>query len=263
MPERDRNLLGRLAPRGSRKPTERDWQRSTLLEPRLSTYEPELISDGSGLAFPPDALNDVPGSLELDDPAVTALVAQLARQKSATADRSLDRWRLLARTEDRALFGRGQPPKLVTVSVRLEGRRRGWRADSTSAGRPLRASRDGIRASGWRLDPDQQLTTADTVLRILVTEQTWSSATRADDRLLAPDLHLAADELVLRVYITPRGGFQTRVPNPETPARIQLPEPVGPRLLIDGAMWGPLAEPEPGTSPGDESPEEPVSPDEL
>ena len=46
MPERDRNLLGRLAPRGSRKPTERDWQRSTLLEPRLSTYEPELISDG-------------------------------------------------------------------------------------------------------------------------------------------------------------------------------------------------------------------------
>jgi hypothetical protein len=39
------------------------------------------------------------------------------------------------------------------------------------------------------------------------------------------------------MFITPRGGFQTRVPNPETPARVALPEPVGERLLIDGAIY--------------------------
>jgi hypothetical protein len=31
-------------------------------------------------------------------------------------------------------------------------------------------------------------------------------------------------------------GFQNNTPNPETPVRIALPHPVGPRRLIDGAL---------------------------
>jgi hypothetical protein len=45
-----------------------------------------------------------------------------------------------------------------------------------------------------------------------------------------------ADQIVLTIFVTPRPGFQAGSPNPETPVRIALPEPVGLRRLIDGAL---------------------------
>ena len=54
--------------------------------------------------------------------------------------------------------------------------------------------------------------------------------------MLAPDIHLDADQLVLTLFVTPRPGFQAGSRNPETPVRIALPEPVGLRRLIDGAL---------------------------
>jgi hypothetical protein len=73
---------------------------------------------------------------------------------------------------------------------------------------------------------------------VLITEQTWAGGKRADDRVLAPDLHLSTDTLVLTTFVDPLPGFQTRSPNPETPARVVLPEPVGSRELMDGALFG-------------------------
>jgi hypothetical protein len=101
----------------------------------------------------------------------------------------------------------------------------------------LRATREGIRASGWRLDPTREPDPAQSELRLLITEQTWAGGTRADGRLLGPDLHIGDEELVLRVFVTPRPGFQVRSPNPETPARVILPVPLGPRRVIDGALY--------------------------
>jgi len=54
---------------------------------------------------------------------------------------------------------------------------------------------------------------------------------------LVVDLHVGAEELVLTMFVTPRQGFQMRSPNPETPARVTLPSPIGPRRLIDGALY--------------------------
>ena len=148
----------------------------------------------------------------------------------------VDGWRLLARTDDEVLFGHGQQSHLLTVTVRREARR-GWTCVATSSARPLRATRDGIRASGWRPDPSREINPADTVLRVLITEQTWAGGQRADGRLIAPDLHDGIQEIVLTTFVTPRPGYQTRSPNPETPARIALPTPVGSRRLIDGAPY--------------------------
>jgi hypothetical protein len=222
-----------------------------------------LISDGGGLPFPPAALSDAPAQLDAEDPAVAALVAQLTRTGSkgksrrpwkratptptptptpAPADtgpglHGLDGWRLLARSDGEVLFGRGRPPQLLTVAVARDGRRSTWTCVGMSAARQLRATRDGVRASGWRLDLSHEVNPEETVLRVLVTEQTWSGGQRADGRLLAPDLHDGRDELVLTMFVTPRPGFQIRSPNPETPARIALPRPVGARRLIDGALY--------------------------
>jgi hypothetical protein len=228
-----------------------------LLEPRLVAGDPELVSDGGGLPFPPAALTAPAGELDRSDAAVGALIAQLGRQKAPKggssgsrkpapvppAGPSLDGWRVLARTDEEALFGRGRPPQMVTVAVARDGRRGAWTCKGVTSSRPLRVTRDGIRASGWRLDPMHEPDPQETVVRVLVTEQTWAGGKRADDRLLAPDLHVGADELVLTMFVTPQPGFQIRSANPETCARVALPGPAGSRRLIDGAVYG-------ATSPG-------------
>jgi hypothetical protein len=246
--------FGRLAARERRLPSERDWERSVLLEPRPAPRQPEQISDGGGLPFCPAALAGSPGQLDRSDPAVGALLAQIAQRtapksasrvpwKQATAPSgappSLDGWRILARTDDQVLFARGRPPQLLTVAVRRDARRGKWSCVGVSSARPLRAARDGIRASGWRLDPTREVGPEETVLRVLVSEQAFAGGQRADSRLLPPDLHIGAKELVLTIFVTPLPGFRTRSSNPETPARIALPQPVGLRRLVDGALYGP------------------------
>ncbi|MGO9752209.1 MAG: hypothetical protein ACLP8S_25330 [Solirubrobacteraceae bacterium] len=249
--------FARLKGRKPNVPSERDWERSALLAPRAAPAAPELVSDGGGLPFPPAALAQAAGALDPADPAIDALLALIARQRKPkdadytspapdawpAAPGSLDGWRVLARTDDDVLFGRGLPPRLLTVAMRRDAKRDKWTSLATNASRPLRSTRDGIRASRWRLDPTRATSPDQSVLRVLVTEQTFAGGKRADGRLLAPDLYVGAGELVLTMFVTPRPGFQTRSQNPETPARIALPGPIGTRALIDGALYPrPLAE---------------------
>lgn len=232
--------FGRLLARRSTVLTERDWERSVVLEARPASSEPALVSDGGGLPFPPAALDAPAGQLQPNDPAVAALLAQIARQKTpkgSSAAPSLEGWRMLARGEDEVLFGRGLPPHLVTVAMRREARRQTWSSVAVSTAPPLRATRDGVRASGWRLEPTREPNPEDTIVRVLVTEQTWAGGTRAENRLLAPDLHVDAEQLVLTMFVTPRQGFQVRSRSPETPARVALPTPIGRRRLLDGALY--------------------------
>jgi hypothetical protein len=245
-------------------PSDRDWERSAMLEPRPGPRHPELISDGTGLPFSPAALAGTPAPLDPGEAAAAALLAHLTarsapkrssrapwkRRAAPAPPPSLDGWRLLARTDDEVLFGLGRAPKLLTVGMRRAGLRRSWTVVGVSSSRPLRAVRDGIRASSWRPDPTHDVRPEDTVLRVLVTEQTFSSGQRADDRLLAPELFADEAELILTMFIKPRPGYQSAAGNRETPARITLPEPVGERRLIDGAL-AQFSWPEPPPGPAD------------
>jgi hypothetical protein len=224
-----RNILGR--PRKAKLPSERDWERSAIIEPRLAPRYPELVSDGASLAFPPTALLAPGGGLEPEDLAAQALVALLLTERVTDP---FDEWRILMRTEDEVLFGRGLPPELVTVAARRH-RRGEWTAAASSVDTPLVAVRDGIRASAWRLDPTQVLQGDERTLRVLVHERTFASGQTATRRILPPDIHIGEGEIIIRAYVKPRPGFQTGTPNPETPVRFALPEAVGTRPLIDGA----------------------------
>lgn len=243
-------LRARLVARARGVPTERHWDRSVLLEPRYAPRVPELISDAGGLPFHPDALDGPVKPLDPRDPAVEMLAAwlegragssplrrserQIERRPSSS---SLDDWRLIARTGEEALFGLGMPPNLTMVAVQKDARRGTWSRIEKTAGRPLRVTRDGIRASSWRVDPSCEVRADDVVLRILVMEQTYAGGKRADGRVLDPDLYEDEHELTLTMFVTPREGFQMRSPNPETPVRVALAQPVGNRELIDGAVY--------------------------
>ncbi len=235
-------------------PSDRDWERSVVLEPRPAPRHPELVGDGGGLPFPLATLNGTPEPLDPQDPAASALLAHLAARtapkrashapwkRAATPPPtpppppSLDGWRELARTDSESLFALGRPPQPLTMAFRRVSRRRGWTHVGTSSTRPLRATRDGIRASSWRLDPTREAEPEDTILHVLVTEQAFAGGQRADGRILTPDIYVDERELVLTMFIAPRPGYQNATPNPQTPVRIALPQPVGARRLIDGAL---------------------------
>ena len=229
MANRGDGLLSRLVARGRGVPTGRDWQRCAVLEPLPAPRVPEFVSDGAGLPFSPLVLERSPQPLDSSDPAVSALAAQL--------DGQLLGWRLLARTETEVLFGRGLSRELLTVVVGQDAKRGTWSCVAKRNGRPLRATRDGIRASSWHVDEVGELKPEDTVLRICVTEQTFAGGRRADGRVLAPDLYESEHELVLTMYVKPESGFQMRRPNPETPVRVALAHPIGHRDVIDGAVY--------------------------
>jgi hypothetical protein len=233
------------------------WEQAPRLETVAAPAEPELISDGGGLPFQPARVIGSSAALDPDDRAVKALITQIDRGRQQAQPTRLFRpkakppamqvaeklagWRELARSDDEVLFGRGTPPRLLTVAAR-RGLRNVWSPLGASNSRPLRAVRDGIRASSWRLDPSFEPGGDQQELRILVTERTMASGTPAAGRLLPPDLHLGEHRVVLRVYVRPIEGYVGRAGKPgkhETPVIVWLPEPLGDRQLLDGALYGP------------------------
>ncbi len=230
------------------------WERARRLTPAPCAREPALISDGGGLPFTPASAFAAAETLDPSDPAVSALLVQIERGRRHAQPTRLFRpkkkpppmeasallagWRELARSEEEIVFGRGHPPRLLTVAVR-RARRGRWEPLGASNSRPLRAVRDGVRASSWRLDPSFELGPEDSELRILVTEQTLASGTSVSARLQTPDLFSDELELVLRVYVEPLQGYVGRAGRHETPVIVSLPEPVGGRRVLDGALYEP------------------------
>jgi hypothetical protein len=231
---------------------------SPLLTPLLTPREPALISDGGGLPFAPAAPYTLFEPLDPSLPAVVALIGQIdfgrkhtskggrfrrrGRLPKIGSEQKLAGWRELAATDGEILYAKGRPPHLLTVAI-SRGRREKWSVIGVSNSRPLRASRQGIRASSWRLDPEFEITPDQSELHLLVTEQTQATGVLADDRLLAPDLYVGAEELVLRLYVKALEGYTGRTRRYETAVTVKLPEPVGERAVVDGAVYEPAGEP--------------------
>ncbi len=244
--------MPRIKDEDRKPPPEEAWRRAPRLEPTLVAAEPELLSDGGGLPFAPAAVFAPFDPLDAAEPSVQALLVQIDRgRRQAQPARLLRRrptppaletadklagWRALATSDEEILFGRGRPPHLLTVAVR-QTRRGRWEPVGVSNSRPLRATRDAVRASSWRLDPNFTPAPDDLELRVLITEQTMASGALAADRLLTPELHLDADRAQLRIYVKPLEGYVGRSFKHETPVIVRLPERLGSREVVDGALW--------------------------
>lgn len=230
---------------------EKAWAKADTIAPVLTDRLPAEISDGSGLGFAPSALTREAAGLDPEEGAVRALIQQIDYAASgpqvklpwrrdprspAELGTLLAGWRELARSEERRLFGKGVPPRLLTVAVKRERGDR-WAIEAVSPARQLRASRDGVRASSFRVDPERPPAPDDDVLHLLVVEQTRAGGRLAYGRFQAPELYGDAEELLLRCYITPLEGWQAGTRRWETPVHVQLPEPVGNRRIVDGAIF--------------------------
>ncbi len=145
-------------------------------------------------------------------------------------------WYLAGRDGRRASFVApvaGDPP-FAHAGVELGPE--GWRVVGWGQCRPTVAI-DGLGPATWVLDPTEPAPGPEsTSFAALVTEMACASARAADDRIQPPEVVSTPDVVLVTFGVRPLGGAQSCPGNPSTRIIVELDEPLGERLLVDGSV---------------------------
>jgi hypothetical protein len=201
------------------------------LVPVVSAELPETVAVGAATVRVARLARREPSEGALDADASDAVAVLRANPRSAS--RLDGDWWCISREPEMIAIACGALPELhVFVLVRGEGRR--WSYHIESEAERLVACRNGMWASPWQLDPVQPVDSDTSHLHILVHERSGASGRAADGRINTADIYLDSSTALLRVYVTPLPGPQTRPNNPLTPAVVELGARLGDRVLYDG-----------------------------
>ena len=110
-----------------------------------------------------------------------------------------------------------------------------WTVDGTGRCELLPEMRAGLDLAKFRVAADQQLTPDTREVEILVTELACSSGQDAQGRIVVDRILPSDTSLIVVMATVPRGGAQECPDNPETSFLLELSEPLGDRLLLDGS----------------------------
>ncbi len=94
----------------------------------------------------------------------------------------------------------------------------------------------GLNAVEWRLDPASAPLAPDTTrFDVIVNERECASGQAMGDRLLGPEIVLTEENAYLAfAAIPPPGDAQACPSNPDQAVSVELPEPLGDRVVLDG-----------------------------
>ncbi len=225
-------------------------------EPRTDI---ELVCTGG--PFTPEALEsngDVEDGVETTDATeVGATLRQLLADVEATGRDVPDRsWRELSivTTTDGTIheLAHGSPPDMWVATVQQLGDGDRWQGEFVEPCTP-RPYVDGQLVGYWWPADETALATDTTEVAVLVQEDSCDSGRGPDGRVGEPQITYGADVVVVTFPVAPRdeGGVFTCQAHPPAAVVIQLDEPIGDRVLLDGSTW-PAHEPSPdGAAAGD------------
>ncbi|HEX5984084.1 MAG TPA: hypothetical protein VFY69_07760 [Solirubrobacterales bacterium] len=214
---------------------------------RVWTEWPHRVTCGWGHSFDPVAVFSGPAGAERGKlPSERALRRFLAREILDWVPKH--GWRRLAESNGYAQFAAGRLRRGVETMTfrRVKGR---WKWQSYSGGCLPGTVRRGIPAITWDLASDQPPLTPET--RSILVELgpgECSSGKPKAPRLQKPEIREQNGALLLSLWVRPLPpGFYTCEGIVEPPVRIELPEPLGERELLDGGTYPPrpAAEPDP------------------
>ncbi len=197
-----------------------------------------LVSCSGLPPVPYSTLINPPSISTVDHPAIEALRAELGvGMVELGADA---RWGVIAIAEDRADFAGLSPDGFGTVTFERRGDR--WILAGSSQGSScdaVVALPEGLGQVAVRLDPDSLPEPADTVINLLVTEMACSSGRQMGDALLGPQI-VETDTLVLVAFaVVPVSGTAACAGNAPSSVTIELSQPLGDRILLDGLSLPP------------------------
>jgi hypothetical protein len=196
-----------------------------------------ILSCPSGPAFPASTLEDLPGDEAVDVPGLdTAMQSFLSGEEGQYWPQ--EGWRLLYQTESRLQIMHHDTETGGIAFMGFEFRDGAWQWAGASAGGPcpLQTSLpEHLQVVTWRVDPAAEPLTAEmTSIPVLVTEAACASGKPVGDRLVGPEVVVTDTEVLIAFAARTQGGAQTCPSNPETGVTVELPEPLGDRVLRDG-----------------------------
>ena len=197
----------------------------------------------SGASFPVSALDEVPFLSESGLSEVEEAIRPFLESEEG-AYWPQDDWRVLYQTDDLVLLvhsGDSVPDlEIAFMSVEQAVDVWLWAGASMSGGCPLEVKTpEQLNAVEWRFDPSAEpLTSESTVIHVLVTERACASGQTMGDRLRGPEVLVTDTELLIAFAAEPQGGglTQTCQGNPEEPVTIEMSEPIGTRVVVDGQV---------------------------
>jgi hypothetical protein len=178
-------------------------------------------------------------------PSEIALRRYLAKTKHAYPPSKPHSGRLLVETPRYAEFGRGQ---LANGDVEVNGFRlgkRGWSWFGSSGCQPA-LLRHGQEAITWTLARGQTLTPSTRAVKVELGPGECASGISQNKRLERPEFREENGALSMALWIHPvpelgpHAGY-TCIGTIEPPVKIQLPEPLGARELLDGGVFPPIS----------------------
>lgn len=197
-----------------------------------------LTCDG-GPSFGPEILEGGGGAENAADPAAEAL-----RRHLATDHIDIDMlpdagWIEISRSGDTVIYVAADPAAAgnwVQATVGREGD--AWDVNGWGGCTLMPDVGAGMAIGSFRLAVDP-LDPAATEIRVLVTERACNSGEDAAGRIEVASVEEDDDSVTVTLAVRPRGGGQSCPSNPETPFVIQLSEPIGERVLLDGSSVPP------------------------
>jgi hypothetical protein len=114
-----------------------------------------------------------------------------------------------------------------------------WRATGGGDCRPQGVPGAGFGQATWKLDPAFSRPHADTrTLHLLVMELSCSGGQSASGRISPAFVVVSRDEIAIEVFVEGKPGGGDCQSNPDTPATLRLPSPLGDRTLFDVGTVG-------------------------
>ena len=201
--------------------------------------EPEPLLSCDGRPFRPSVFEQPAGAEDADDPAAAALRDLIANPRGIEPIPT-DGYRVLHRSDRLAQFAVGEPPYLQ--SVWLDTRDDAW-GFAGSGGCAVRPWREDAEAVVWELDPSRPLEAARSSFTALVSENACTGGADPRPRLEEPQIRSTEDAVIVTMFIRPLGAGPdqvfTCIGRPPVPVEVELEEPLGDRLLLDGGLYPP------------------------
>ena len=193
------------------------------------------LTCGTPLVFGVEALDSPPGAEQADHPLATRLREMLV-------DGSLPNragWQLVVLEDDAALFLLPAAPTDGTAFWNAEFDLVDGSWEPHRFGQcDIHPAFEGAEAATWHLVPGEEPGPESTTFDVIVTELTCASGASLEGRIVGPAVVPIEDAVIVILGTRPPPGPQTcGGPSPSARIRLQLPEPLGDRRLLDGSTF--------------------------
>jgi hypothetical protein len=205
---------------------------------------PRFSCGDASLTFPAEALTGPVGAELFPDAAADTLRAHLAGVGPDFEGLPDSGWRRLVDTGRGVLFQAADPgPDAAAgsmVFVAVADSAEGWQVTGWGECQPEPVLGPGIGVARWWPDPAKPPPdVASTGLDVLLLERACASGQPPVGRVFAPVVTSAADTVTILIPVRSAEGGQDCQGNPPFALRVELPEPLGERRLLDGSTLPP------------------------